>query len=65
MKSKCDVYISYKRKSLPAANNLYYRLTSRGYSTFFALEEMGRDNFDVQLLNYIENAKETNVVNRV
>lgn len=60
-----DIFISYKRKSLPTANNLYYRLTTRGYSTFFDLEEMRRDNFDVQLLNYIENAKETNVVNRV
>lgn len=49
-----DIFISYKRKSLPTANNLYYRLTTRGYSTFFDLEEMGRDNFNVQLLNYIE-----------
>ncbi len=40
-----DIFISYKRKSLPTANNLYYRLTTRGYSTFFDLEEMGRDNF--------------------
>lgn len=42
---KYDIFISYKRKSLPTANNLYYRLTTRGYSTFFDLEEMGRDNF--------------------
>ena len=57
-----DVFISYKRKSLPTANNLYYRLTTRGYSTFFDLEEMGRDNFNVQLLNYIENAKDVFVI---
>ena len=53
-----DIFISYKRKSLATANNLYYRLTTRGYSVFFDLEEMGRDNFNVQLLNYIENAKD-------
>ena len=57
-----NIFISYKRKSLPTANNLYYRLTTRGYSTFFDLEEMGRDNFNVQLLNYIENAKDVFVI---
>lgn len=57
-----DIFISYKRKSLPIANNLYYRLTTLGYSTFFDLEEMGRDNFNIQLLNYIENAKDVFVI---
>lgn len=57
-----DIFISYKRKSLATANNLYYRLTTRGYSTFFDLEEMKRDNFNVQLLNYIENAKDVFVI---
>lgn len=57
-----DIFISYKRKSLPTANNLYYRLTTRGYSTFFDLEEMRKDNFDVQLLKYIENAKDVFVI---
>lgn len=58
-----DIFISYKRKSLATANNLYYRLTTRGYSTFFDLDEMKKDNFDVQLLHYIENAmtEEVNV----
>lgn len=49
-----DIFISYKRKSLPTANNLYYRLTQRGYLTFFDLEEMRRDNFNIQLLSDIE-----------
>lgn len=57
-----DIFISYKRKSLPTANNLYYRLTTRGYSTFFDLEEKGRDNFNAQLLNYIENSKDVFVI---
>lgn len=57
-----DIFISYKRKSLPTADNLYYRLTKRGYSTFLDLEEMRRDNFNVQLLNYIENAKDVFVI---
>lgn len=62
MNEHYDIFISYKRKSLPTANNLYYRLTTRGYSTFFDLEEMRKDNFDVQLLNYIENAKDIFVI---
>lgn len=57
-----DIFISYKRKSLATANNLYYRLTTRGYSTFFDLNEMKKDNFDVQLLHYIENAKDVFVI---
>lgn len=40
-------FISYKRKSLAIANNLYYRQTIRDYSTFFDLDEMKKDNFDV------------------
>lgn len=62
MNNKYDIFISYKRKSLPTANNLYYRLTTRGYSTFFDLEEMRRDNFNIQLLNYIESAKDVFVI---
>lgn len=57
-----DIFISYKRKSLPTANNLYYRLTTRGYSTFFDLEEMRPDNFETQLLDYIENSKDVFVI---
>lgn len=57
-----DIFISYKRKSLATANNLYYRLTTRGYSTFYDLEEMGRDNFNTQLLQYIDNAKDVFVI---
>ena len=62
MKQKFDIFISYKRKSLPTANNLYYRLTTRGYSVFFDLEEMGRDNFNVQLLKYIEESNDVFVI---
>lgn len=57
-----DIFISYKRKSLATANNLYYRLTTRGYSVFFDLEEMRRDNFDVQLLKHIDEAKDVFVL---
>lgn len=49
-----DIFISYKRKSLPTANNLYYRLTQRGCTTFFDLEEKRRDNSNIQLLSYIK-----------
>lgn len=44
------------------ANNLYYRLTTRGFSTYFDLEEMRNDNFNVQLLYYIDNAKDVFVI---
>ena len=57
-----DIFISYKRKSLATANNLYYRLTTRGYTTFYDLEEMGRDNFNTQILQYIDNAKDVFVI---
>lgn len=57
-----DIFISYKRKSLATANNLYYRLTTRGYSAFFDLEEMRRNNFNEQLFDYIENAKDVFVI---
>lgn len=53
-----DIFISYKRKSLATAN----RLTIRGYYTFFDLDEMKKDNFYVQLLRYIENAKDVFVI---
>ena len=62
---KYDIFISYKRMSLPTANNLYYRLTTKGYSTFFDLEEMRRDNFDTQLLQYIENANDANAIRKI
>lgn len=55
-------FISYKRKSFAIANNLYYKQTIRGYSTFFDLDEMKKDNFDVQLLHYIENAKDVFII---
>lgn len=62
MGDKYDIFISYKRKSLPMADNLYYRLSTRGYSTFLDKEEMGRGDFNEQLLNYIENAKDVFVI---
>ncbi|MBR5101945.1 MAG: toll/interleukin-1 receptor domain-containing protein [Muribaculaceae bacterium] len=59
---KYDIFISYKRKSLATANNLYYRLTTRGYSSFFDLEEMRRDNFNEQIYNYIKNSKDVFII---
>ena len=57
-----DIFISYKRISLPTASNLRYRLTQHGYSTFLDIEEMGRDNFDKQLYDNIDNAKDVIVL---
>lgn len=59
---KYDIFISYKRKSIATANNLYYRLTTRGYSTFFDLDEMRKDNFDKQIFAYIDGANDLFVV---
>ena len=44
------------------ASNLYYRLLSRGYSVFFDLEQMQKDDFNSQLLTYIENSKDVFVI---
>ena len=57
-----DIFISYKRKSGQTASNLYYRLTTRGYSTFYDLDEMRTGNFNEQLLSYIDNAKDVFVI---
>lgn len=57
-----DIFISYKRISLATANNLYYRLTMKGYSVFFDLEEMRRDNFDQQIYQFISSAKDVFVI---
>lgn len=59
---KHDIFISYKRISLPTANNLYYRLTMRGYSVFFDLEEMRRNNFDEQIYENIQSSKDFFVI---
>lgn len=53
-----SIFISYKRQSLSTANNLHYRLTTRGYSTFFDLDEMRQDNFDEQIFRYIDGAND-------
>ena len=37
-------------------------MSTRGYSVFFDLEEMRRDNFNEQLLNYIKNANDVFVL---
>lgn len=57
-----DIFISYKRVSLATALNLYNKLTQRGYSVFFDLEEMRRNDFDKQIYNYIDGAKDVIVV---
>lgn len=57
-----DIFISYKRKNIATANNLYYRLTTKGYSTFFDLDEMRKDDFDKQIFSYIESAKDIFVI---
>lgn len=58
-----DIYISYKRRiSLATANNLYYRLITRGYSVFFDLEEMRKDNFDSQIQQNIKKAKDIIII---
>lgn len=59
---KYDIFISYKRKSGQTASNLYYRLTTRGYSTFYDLDEMRTGNFNEQILRYIDNANDVFVI---
>lgn len=57
-----DIFISYKHFSAATANNLWHRLTVKGYSVFYDKEEMGRDRFDEQLFQRIEEAKDFIVV---
>lgn len=57
-----DIFISYKRKSLPIASLLHYRLKILGYSVFHDIEEMHSGEFDTQLYNYIDNAKDIIVI---
>lgn len=57
-----DIFISYKRKSIYMANNLYYRLTMKGYRVFFDLDEMRNDRFDKQIYTHIKNAKDVIVL---
>lgn len=56
------MFISYKRISIATANNLYYRLTVKGYNVFFDLEEMRNNNFDQQIDQYIRSAKDIYVI---
>lgn len=62
MPTSYDIFISYKRKSIHMANNLYYRLTMKGYRVFFDLDEMKNDRFDEQIYNHIRNAKDVIVI---
>ncbi len=57
-----DIFISYKRKSLPIASQLHYRLKLLGYSVFFDVEEMHSGEFDPQLFQYIDAAKDVIVL---
>lgn len=62
MNDSFDIFISYKRKSLPIASLLHYRLKILGYSVFHDIEEMHSGEFDTQLYNYIDNAKDIIVI---
>lgn len=55
---KFDIYISYKRHRKEAAALLYYQLINRGYSAFYDLAQMRRDNFDEQIYRHIEGAND-------
>lgn len=51
-----DIFISYKHFSAGTANNLWHRLTGKGYKVFYDKEEMGRDRFDEQIYKRIKEA---------
>lgn len=57
-----DIFISYKHFSAATANNLWHRLTVKGYKVFYDKEEMGRDRFDEQIFQRIREAKDFLVV---
>lgn len=57
-----DIFISYKHFSAMMANNLWHRLTVKGFNVFYDKEEMGRDRFDEQIFQRIHEAKDFIVI---
>ena len=55
MKSKFDIFISYRREGgLELADSIYQRLINAGYSAFLDLEQLNSGKFNTKLIEVIE-----------
>ncbi len=62
MKTKYNIFISYRRNAFETANLLATRLKAMGYSVFFDLEEMNQGKFNEQLIERIKECKDFIIV---
>lgn len=62
MKTKYDIFISYRRTGFETANLIATKLKGMGYSVFFDVESLRSGKFNEQLFNVIENCKDFVVV---
>lgn len=62
MKTKYDIFISYRRTGFDTANLIATKLKGMGYSVFFDVESLRSGKFNEQLFNVIENCKDFVVV---
>ena len=59
MKSKFDIFISYRREGgLELADSIYQRLINAGYSAFLDLEQLNSGKFNTKLIEVIEQCQE-------
>ncbi|MGM9791777.1 MAG: TIR domain-containing protein [Candidatus Cryptobacteroides sp.] len=58
MKSKYDIFISYRRTSYDTANLIATRLKAAGYSVFFDVETLRSGKFNEQLFGVIQQCKD-------
>ena len=63
MKTKYDIFISYRRTGgFESANLIAEKLRGMGYSVFFDVESLRSGEFNKQLYNVIEQCKDFVVV---
>ena len=59
MKSKFDIFISYRREGgLELADSIYQRLINAGYSAFLDLEQLNSGKFNTKLIEVIEQCQD-------
>lgn len=63
MKSKFDIFISYRREGgLELADSIYQRLINAGYSAFLDLEQLNSGKFNTKLIGVIEQCQDFIIV---
>lgn len=63
MKTKFDIFISYRRDGgLEMADSIYQRLINAGYSVFLDLEQLNSGKFNTKLISVIEQCRDFIIV---